>query len=56
MNDTFNYTRAELDALQKTAFDTGFELGRKMGAQDARFLERREEIKRVLENLKEVNQ
>ncbi len=56
MNDTFNYTRAELDALQKTAFDMGFKLGREMGAQDARFAERREEIKRVLENLKEVNQ
>ncbi len=56
MKDTFNYTRAEIDAIQKTAFDAGFEFGMEMGAQDARFLERREEIKRVLENLKEVNQ
>lgn len=56
MLDKLIYTRAEIDALQQNAFDTGFELGQKMGAQDARFLERREEVKRVLENLKEVSQ
>jgi len=56
MKDTFTYTRAEIDAIQQTAFDTGFELGKKIGSQDAKFLERREEVKRVLENLKEVNQ
>lgn len=55
MTDTIIYTRAETDALQQKSFEMGFELGRDMGAQDARFAERREEVKRVLENLKEVN-
>lgn len=50
MNDTIIYTRVEIDALQQNAFDMGFALGRKMGAQDARFLEHRAEVRRVLEN------